>query len=251
MEWPSQHNLRVRRIAMRMGLEKDNRIISTGNDELDKKIGGGIPLRSLSLVEGQPDSGKSVLTQQMVWGTLKRGCSAVVFTTENTVKSLVSQMQSLNLDVLDYLLLSRLWVYPIDTKKTRRSLSTGLLPMLESYANKGVDLAIIDSITYYVTLASVEEVVSFFEECKRLSSKGMGVICVAHSYAFDENAMVRLGSLCDAHLRLRIETMGSKMIKILEVAKVRGAELNTGNVISFDVEPNLGIRVIPYSKAKA
>jgi flagellar protein FlaH len=45
--------------------------------------------------------------------------------------------------------------------------------------------------------------------------------------------------------------MGSKMIKILEVAKVRGAELNTGNIISFDVEPNWGIRVIPYSKARA
>ncbi len=236
---------------MRTGLEKDNRIISTGNDELDKKMGGGIPLRSLSLVEGQPDSGKSVLTQQMVWGTLRRGCSAVVFTTENSVKSLVSQMQSLNLDILDYLLLSRLWVYPIDTKKTRRSLSAGLLPMLESYANKGIDLAIIDSLTYYVTLASVEEVVTFFEECKRLSGKGMGVVCVAHSYAFDENAMVRLGSMCDAHLKLRIETMGSKMIKILEVNKIRGAELNTGNVISFDVEPNVGIRVIPFSKAKA
>jgi flagellar protein FlaH len=45
--------------------------------------------------------------------------------------------------------------------------------------------------------------------------------------------------------------MGSKMIKILEVSKVRGAEMNTGNIISFDVEPNWGIRVIPYSKARA
>jgi len=123
--------------------------------------------------------------------------------------------------------------------------------MLESYANKGIDVAIIDSLTYYVTHTSMEEVLSFFEECKRLSNKGMGIVCVAHSYAFDETAMVRLGSMCDAHMRLRIETMGSKMIKILEVAKVRGAALNTGNIISFDVEPHWGIRVIPYSKAKA
>jgi len=236
---------------MKTGTGKDNKVISTGNDELDKKIGGGIPLGTLSLVEGQPDSGKSVLTQQMVWGSLKKGCSAVVFTTENTVKSLISQMQSLNLDIMDYFLLSRLWIYPIDTKKTRRCLNTGLLPILTSYANKGVDLAVIDSITYYVTHASMEEVLSFFEECKTLSNMGMGIVCVAHSYAFDENVMTRLGSMCDAHLRLRIETMGSKMIKILEVAKVRGAELNTGNIISFDVEPNWGIRVIPYSKAKA
>ena len=105
-------------------------------------------MRTLTLVEGQPDSGKSVLTQQMVWGSLKRGCTAVVFTTENTVKSLVSQMQSLNLDIMDYFLLSRLWIYPIDTKKTRRNLSTGILPLLTSYASKGIDLAVIDSLTY-------------------------------------------------------------------------------------------------------
>jgi flagellar protein FlaH len=236
---------------MKTGMEKDSRVISTGNDELDKKMGGGIPLRTLTLVEGQPDSGKSVLTQQMIWGSVRRGCSAVVFTTENTVKSLITQMQSLNLDIMDYFLLSRLWIYPIDTKKTRRNLSTGLLPLLTSCANKGIDLAVVDSITYYVTHATIEEVLSFFEECKMLSNKGMGVVCVAHSYAFDENVMVRLGAMCDAHIRLRIETMGSKMIKIMEVAKVRGAVLNTGNIISFDVEPNWGIRVIPYSKAKA
>jgi len=236
---------------MKTGTEKDTKVISTGNDELDKKMGGGIPLRTLTLVEGQPDSGKSVLTQQMLWGSLKKGCSAVVFTTENSVKSLVSQMQSLNLDIMDYFLLSRLWIYPIDIKKTRQSLDAGLLPLLTSCANKGIDLAVIDSLTYYLTHATVEEVLSFFEDCKRISGGGMGVVCVAHSYAFDEKVMVRLGSMCDAHLRLRIETMGSKMIKILEVAKVRGAELNTGNIISFDVEPNWGIRVIPYSKARA
>jgi flagellar protein FlaH len=125
------------------------------------------------------------------------------------------------------------------------------VPLLTACSNKGVDLAVIDSLTYYLTHATIEEVLSFFEECKALTGRGMSIVCVAHSYAFTEEAMVRLGSMCDAHLRLRIETMGSKMVKILEVAKVRGAELNTGNIISFDVEPYLGIRIIPYSKARA
>jgi len=236
---------------METGTDRASRAVSTGNDELDKKIGGGIPLRSLSLIEGQPDSGKSVLTQQMVWGSLRNGLSAMVFTTENTVKSLVTQMQSLNLDILDYLLLSRLHIYPLDVKKTRRSLSGGLSPLLSDSLGKGVDLAVIDSVTYFVTHASIEEVLSFFEDCKALCGQGLTILCVAHSYAFDENVMTRLGSMCDAHLRLRIETMGSKMIKVMEVAKVRGAEMNTGNIVSFDVEPGLGIRVIPYSKAKA
>ena len=48
------------------------RVISTGNSEIDKKMGGGVPVGSLTLLEGQSDAGKSVLAQQMIWGVLKR-----------------------------------------------------------------------------------------------------------------------------------------------------------------------------------
>jgi archaellum biogenesis ATPase FlaH len=37
----------------------------------------------------------------------------------------------------------------------------------------------------------------------------------------------------------------------MEVAKVRNAMQSTGNIISFGVEPDLGMKIIPISKAKA
>ncbi len=74
---------------------------------------------------------------------------------------------------------------------------------------------------------------------------------VAHSYAFSESMLVRISSMSDAHIRMSIETMGDKLMKILEVSKVRGAQQSTGNVITFDVEPGWGIKVLPFSKAKA
>jgi flagellar protein FlaH len=225
--------------------------ISTGNEELDKKIGGGIPANSLTLIEGQPDSGKSVLTQQMVWGSLKNKYKVAVFSTENSIKSLVTQMKSLNLDVLDYLLLNRLQIFPVDAKKSTRSLNDGLFPLIYSCTRKGFDLVVIDSITYYATHVQVADLISFFEDLKSLNRMGLSIICCVHSYAFEENTLIRIGAMCDAHLKLRIETMGAKLIKILEVAKVRGAMMKTGNVVSFDVEPNWGIRIIPYSKARA
>ncbi|HEY31698.1 MAG TPA: flagellar accessory protein FlaH [Dehalococcoidia bacterium] len=231
--------------------KKDIGLISTGNDELDKKIGGGIPPNSLSLIEGQPDSGKSVLSQQMIWGSLRNGYKVAIFTTENSVRSLLTQMQSLNLDVTNYLLLSRLQIFPVDARKTAGNLNTGLAPMVANCALRGFDLAVIDSLTYYVTHVGVAELITFFEEMKALNGKGLSVLCSAHSYAFEEGTLIRIGAMCDAHLRLRMETMGAKLIKILEVAKVRGAVQKTGNIVSFDVEPNWGIKVIPYSKARA
>src|SRR5512147_1026325 len=86
-------------------------VISTGHPEIDKKLGGGIPIGSLILIEGQSDAGKSVLCQQMLWGSLASGHGVLLFTTENTVKSLVSQMDSLGQHVLDYLLLGRLKIF--------------------------------------------------------------------------------------------------------------------------------------------
>ena len=54
-----------------------SRVVSTGNSEIDKKLGGGIPLGSMTLIEGESDSGKSVLNQQMIWGSLYSAFSVV------------------------------------------------------------------------------------------------------------------------------------------------------------------------------
>lgn len=37
----------------------------------------------------------------------------------------------------------------------------------------------------------------------------------------------------------------------MEVAKVRGAQRTTGNVVAFEVEPAFGLRIIPISKTRA
>jgi len=95
--------------------EETNALISTGNSELDGKMGGGIPLKSLTLIEGDSGAGKSVLSQQMMRGCLDDGYKLSLFTSENTVKSLVKQMRSLNLDMIDYLLLDNMRIFPIET----------------------------------------------------------------------------------------------------------------------------------------
>ena len=77
------------------------------------------------------------------------------------------------------------------------------------------------------------------------------IIFTVHSHAFNEQMFTRIRSICDAHLRLRVEEVGDKLVKALEVAKIRGAEKSTGNVISFEVEPGLGMRIVPITRAKA
>ena len=227
-----------------------SKVISTGSREIDDKMGGGVPHGSMTLIEGDSNSGKSVLTQQMSWGSLHDGFRLSFFTTENTVKSLVKQMNSLNIDILDYLLLGRLRLFPMEISQSRAETLNVLLQALKTEGARGSDMIVVDALTPCITSSPPEAVLTFFEKCKRLCSAGMTIVIVVHSHAVDKELLVRVTSLCDAHLRLRTEEVGERLVKAMEVAKVRGASKRTGNIISFEVEPGFGMRIIPINKAQ-
>ena len=66
-----------------------------------------------------------------------------------------------------------------------------------------------------------------------------------------ERVLTRVRSGRDAHLRLLVEPGASELVKTMEIAKVMGAEMATGSIISFSIEPGIGMRIIPMSKARA
>lgn len=229
------------------------KVISTGSSEIDKKLGGGIPAGSLTLLEGQSDSGKSVVAQQMIWGSLHDGASVVLYTTENTVKSFIRQMASLALDVLDFVLLGRLRIVEVSSGRSGLSAVEVLERLVASMRlDTGADMMVVDSLTTFVSHGVSDEAVAYFEDCREICSDyGKTIMNISNSYAFDNATLARLRSMCDAHLSLRVEEVGDKLVKIMEVSKIRGASKTTGNIITFDVEPNLGMRIIPISKASA
>ncbi|MBX3084190.1 MAG: flagellar accessory protein FlaH [Anaerolineae bacterium] len=226
--------------------------ISSGNVELDSKLGGGIPVGSLVMIEGNSGTGKSVLTQQLIKGSLQTGFRVTLFTTENTPKSLVKQMQSIDLDILDFLLLGKCKVYPIELSQLKHSAANELLRAITSLpiTKDQQSILVLDSITSLVTQGSNSQVVHFFEECKRLCSTGMTIMLTLHSSALNNELINPLRAMCDAHLRLNSAQDGQRLVKTLEVAKVRGAASVTGAIVGFEVEPGWGVRVIPISKAR-
>ena len=47
-----------------------------------------------------------------------------------------------------------------------------------------------------------------------------------------------------------METVGDKMVTTLEVTKVRNSEPRSDNRFSFQVDPDLGVELIPVSRVK-
>lgn len=227
------------------------RVISSGNAELDSRLGGGLPAGSLVLIEGSSGAGKSVLSQQILKGALSDGNTAALFTTENTVKSLVSQMESIDLDIFDFLLLGKLRAYPVELSHLGDAATAVLLHAMKQEQGHQRDLIIIDSLTSAIAhIENKAPILSFFESCKRLCSGGMTIIITLHAQAIADEFMNPLRSVCDAHLALHTEHDGNRLVKTLEVAKIRGAASVTGSIVGFDVEPGWGMRVIPISKAR-
>ncbi len=233
--------------------EPRKNIISTGQSEIDKKLGGGIPVGSLVLIEGESDAGKSVLCQQIISGSLDSGFKVLLFTAENTVRSLITQMDSLGMDILDYVLMGQFKIFYMQLAKLKEDGAQDCLQIILEQAewNQDFDLVIVDSLTPIVAPTNAEQALIYFERCKALCDKGRTIINVTHTYAFDHDFLIRIRSVCDAHFRLLIEKVGDKLVKSLEVSKIRGAAQSTGNILTFDVEPEIGIKIMPISKAKA
>lgn len=231
----------------------DAKILSTGNSEIDKKIADGLPLASLTLIEGENDTGKSVLTQQIVWGAMKQSLSVDLFTTENTAKTFITQMESMSLDISDYFAWGYLRVYPLHIQgiKWGKEEMDGMLQrVIDFIRQSSAEVVVIDSLTMLTEYTTSDTVLTFFTNCKNLVDFGKTILITLHPYAFEEDTLVRIRSTCDAHLVMRKTLLGNKYVMLMEVVKVRGAHKTTGNIVSFEVHPGYGMKIIPVSMAK-
>ncbi len=233
--------------------EEAKNILSTGNMEIDKRMANGLPLHSLNLIEGANDTGKSVLTQQIVWGGLNQGFTFALYTTENTVKSMMSQMESLALDVSDRFAWGYLKIYPIHVEgvKMNAELTKNFLNrLIEHIKVSKDDIIVVDSFTVFTISSSQDDIFNFFTECKSVCDEGKTILITLHQYAFDEDTLIRIRSIADGHIKLKVETIGDRNVNMMEVSKIRGASKASGNVVSFEVQPGYGMKIIPFSSAQ-
>lgn len=219
---------------------------------LEQKLGGGIPLGSLTLIEGAAAVGKSVVCQHLTYGALvDRHCTAY-FTSEHTAGSLGKQMGSIGLGISKYLRDDQLCIYPVQ-EPTPGEDTGPLIGELARHIERlpvKYEFIVVDAITNLAAYSQEQLIVRFFSSCKRLCSKGRTIVVVAHSHAFAENMFSRVSALSDSHLKLRTGKVRDKVIRILELIKVDNVELNSNNTITFDVESKTGIRITQLSQAK-
>ncbi|MEM0378261.1 MAG: ATPase domain-containing protein [Thermosphaera sp.] len=231
------------------------KMISTGNDELDTKIAGGIPFPALIVIEGLHGTGKSVLAQQFIYGALRSELRVTVVTTETTTVGYVRSMINVGFNVLDEYLKGRLNVYSTQIPRVKwvSSTSRDLLSLTLRHMVSTIeryDVYVIDSFSILVKGSRREDVANFLTVGKKIVDKGKLVILTIHPEGLSESLHAGLKAIADGYIELKNVEMGGRALKVMNIIKLKGVPTTFENTITFDVDPAFGIKLVPMALAK-
>ncbi|MHC1624849.1 MAG: archaellum protein ArlH [Methermicoccaceae archaeon] len=220
----------------RFGLERD---------ELEKKLGGGIPAGSLMVAEGENGSGKSTLCQRMAYGFLEEKNTVTYISTQQTTKGFINQMYSLNYPIASHLLQGRLLYIPvlplIHAPKSRDDFVDRLMGA-EKLFDK--DVIIIDTLSSLIRgnndQKKLMDLISFL---KKLTGLGKIILMTIDPAQFDSDSLLVFRSSTDIYLQLKVSTMGTAVKHTIFVNKFTSARSRITQIIGFRIEPNVGFVV--------
>ncbi len=231
-------------------------ILSTGNEELDMRLGGGIPMPNLLTIEGDHGTGKSLLAQQIMYGAVKIGKRVTYITTEVGIKELIVQMRQLSLDLTDEFLKGLIKIVPVHMEGVRwaKKVAKNLLRVLGNYMASTIndyELFIVDSLSVLAVYADISTVLDFLTRARTIVRKDKLVILTMHPDALPNEVMIRIRAISDGYIKLGFAEIGGRIIKVMKIVKLRGALSPPEATIAFDVDPSFGIKVVPLALAKA
>ena len=221
--------------------------ISTGKVEIDQQMGGGISWGSLALVEGKHGTGKSVFCQHLTHSALGSGSAVAIYSSETGSSSLISQMSSIGLDVLDYFLLERLRVFPLELPVGGPNQSSPLDKLLRhmSALPPEFDLIVLDSLTEILPFTPKPAAAEFFARAQQLCREGRTVVLTLDPRALATSWGSELATWSDIHLHLKMQTVTvQRVVKTLELRKTNRDSGGYAAEVNFDVFPGRGMGIV-------
>jgi len=212
-------------------------------DELNQKLGGGLPVGAVVLIEGSYGSGKSVVSQRITYGLLNNGHTVTYVTSELTFRSFLEQMQSLNYPVVSHILEEKLKVfpvYPLLGKSKKRSNFLGTI--MSSPQLFATNVTIFDTfsslVKYDMRPENVYETLEFF---KRICLKEKTVIITIDPSDLGDDVLNAIRGTVDIYLELQTSMIGGELRRNIVVRRYNLANADVSEIIGFRVVPRIGL----------
>ena len=203
------------------------RRLSTGIQELDAMMGGGIPEGDSVLVAGASGTGKSVLATQFIAAGLRDGEPGIIVVFEERPAKYATRAAGLGLDLASAWREGRLeilYLRPLDL-----SVDETMLEILEAVRRTGARRLVVDSLVGFEMALAPGFRADYRESLYRMIAvlTGAGVtilstVEVEDSFTAFSFSHYAISFLTDDIIRLRYVEIDGQLRKILVIVKMRG-----------------------------
>jgi circadian clock protein KaiC len=203
--------------------------LSTGSAALDAILGGGIPVGSVTVVAGEPGSGKTVFTLQALFHHARQRKKCLYFTTLSEPPLKVIRYMQLFSFFDASLIEDRIVFADLGSTLRRSGADEALAQMIQRVESEGPDLVAIDSFkAIRDVLPSAGHMRIFvYDLAVSMAAWGATTLLVGE-YASEDIGVSPEFAVADGIVRLTTERQELTTARQVEVLKLRGADYVTG-----------------------
>jgi len=188
-----------------------------------------------------------------------RGSAVTYFTTDFAPEALIEQMDSMSLETRHDVVTDRFRIYKVLPTEVVKEAEQTLRLIINQIAGlpSRFKLVIVDSPSVFMTRLNPSVKVDFLQSCKELCEGERSIVLTLDTHVFESKTLLRAYAISDYYLKLKSQDVmlepgqvDTRVIKILEVTKLGGAERPNGSSLNFAIKPNMGIKILPFVRVK-
>jgi len=208
-------------------------IISTGIEELDKMIDGGLRTSFCYAIKGTAGSGKTVLSLFLTLGALKAEIPVLFISTEVDIEKLLIYGKSFNMDLKSYvdkglLHLEKMTLKPMGTNLVQTDqfdLSAIIARTKDKMKKLQAKMVVFDSISAFIAEFKYEKTArsNFMDFIRQITNEDSVLVLTAESQMSEEYSTIE-EFLVDGVIKIRTELKNNQLIKRISIPKLRSAK---------------------------
>lgn len=218
-------------------------------DNVASSLGGGIPNRSIVLIEGESGAGKSVWCQRIAKGVCVEDYKVSYVSAEEDAVSFIDQMSSLSYDIYRDMLRQNLLFLKCETKVENNN-NRLLGKIMSSDILTRPDLIILDNFGRMVKSdvengflddkGSLEE---FQKDMNSTISDGKTIVISINPEFVSENTLNLLRNFATVQIHLQREVIGDDTSRRANIRQYKNMKDRVDEIINFDIKSGRGISI--------
>jgi len=213
-------------------------------DSLANAMGARLPNRSLWMIQGEVGSGKSLVSQRLIFGLLENGSKILVITTELTTRGWIEQMESIGYPVTEHIASGRLLVFSRFGVIAEAKEGVDIFDVLESEAIEKSDVVIVDSASALMPDGLEDsQHLTTLQKLRKVCSESRSLLLTIDPTEMDDKLLHKLRSSCEVLLDMKAGFVGGEIKRTIVVTRFLRAAGPVQASVGWRVEPYMGFIV--------